>query len=385
MGARMARLVVVAVALAALHATVGLARAAEALHPVGLRQIEYADPAQPDRLVALSLLYPAQPPGPDAAPLRLPFFTNLHLYRDAPIVADSLRRPLVVFSHGRGSNGLYYAWFGEYLAARGYMVAMINHYRANSFDGTVLYYYSKLWQRPRDISMIITALLQDGTVGPHLDPERIGVSGHSQGGFTSLWIGGAVINPEKFLTFQRRWASNPLLPPSIRAELPIDAGPALDVRDPRVKAVFAMAPGDFPGFGMDADGLRQLAIPTYIMVGDIDSQTPPKDNAELAAANVPGATLDASATRDPDGNKLSYQWFHYEEAGFVPGANLAAVTIAQANTAKATVTATSACRPVWRPMNRPCPTGVAHIILAVTDQGTPALTRYQRVIVTVYP
>lgn len=94
-------------------------------------------------------------------------------------------------------------------------------------------------------------------------------------------------------------------------------------------------------------------------------------------------TLDASATRDPDGNKLSYQWFHYEEAGFVPGANLAAVTIAQANTAKATVTATSACRPVWRPMNRPCPTGVAHIILAVTDNGSPALTSYRRVILNI--
>ena len=26
-----------------------------------------------------------------------------------------------------------------------------------------------------------------------------------------------------------------------------------------------------------------------------------------------------------------------------------------------------------------------HIVLAVTDQGTPPLTRYQRVIVTVYP
>jgi len=26
-----------------------------------------------------------------------------------------------------------------------------------------------------------------------------------------------------------------------------------------------------------------------------------------------------------------------------------------------------------------------HVILAVTDQGTPPLTRYQRVIITIYP
>lgn len=94
-------------------------------------------------------------------------------------------------------------------------------------------------------------------------------------------------------------------------------------------------------------------------------------------------TLDASAGKDPDGNKLSYHWFHYEEAGFVPRTNMAAVTIAQGNTAKATVTATTACRPVWRPMNRPCPTGVAHIILSVTDNGSPALTSYRRVILNV--
>ena len=94
-------------------------------------------------------------------------------------------------------------------------------------------------------------------------------------------------------------------------------------------------------------------------------------------------TLDASASRDPDGNKLSFQWFHYAEAGFVPRTNMAAITISQANTAKTTVTATAACRPNWIPGNRPCPTGVAHIILAVTDNGLPALTSYRRVILNV--
>ena len=94
-------------------------------------------------------------------------------------------------------------------------------------------------------------------------------------------------------------------------------------------------------------------------------------------------TLDASLSRDPDGQRLSYQWFHYAEAGFVPGQNLAEVTISQGATARAIVTATAACRPNWMPANRPCATGVAHIILAVTDNGTPALTSYRRVILNV--
>ena len=93
-------------------------------------------------------------------------------------------------------------------------------------------------------------------------------------------------------------------------------------------------------------------------------------------------TLDAGATRDPDGNRLTFRWFHYGEAGST-GANLAAVTLSGADTAQATVTATSACRPAWLPMGRCSGRGVAHIILAVTDDGSPKLTSYRRVILNV--
>lgn len=94
-------------------------------------------------------------------------------------------------------------------------------------------------------------------------------------------------------------------------------------------------------------------------------------------------SLDASSSRDPDGHKLRYQWFHYAEAGFVPGQNLAAVKISQSNAARTTVTVTEACRENWLPANRPCASSVAHIILAVTDNGTPALTSYRRIILQI--
>ena len=71
------------------------------------------------------------------------------------------RRPLVMFSHGRGSNSLYHAWLAEFLAARGYVVAALDHYRANSYDATIAYLANKLWQRPVDIGLGITFLLDD--------------------------------------------------------------------------------------------------------------------------------------------------------------------------------------------------------------------------------
>jgi hypothetical protein len=95
-------------------------------------------------------------------------------------------------------------------------------------------------------------------------------------------------------------------------------------------------------------------------------------------------TLDAAGTRDPDGQKLTYRWFHYAEAGAGTGPGLAAVKIEGADTSKATVTPTALCNPVWSLEHADCPaTGVAHIILAVTDTGTPSLTSYRRVILNI--
>jgi predicted dienelactone hydrolase len=262
-----------------------------ATSPVGIREIEYVDPHEGGRHLALSVFYPAAIRERPAPPFVMPFFTKLNLYKDAEPAFGTSKHPLVMFSHGRGSNGLYYAWFAEFLAGHGYIVAALNHYRANTYDSTIAYLANKLWQRPRDIGLSISLLLNDPLWGKSIDTDRIGVAGHSQGGFTALWVGGARINPDKYLAFQRGWRNNQMVPEYLRNELPLDAAPALDVHDKRVKAVLAMAPGIVQAFGMDEAGLRQLTVPTYITVGAGDTQAPPKDNAEFAARHIPHAEL----------------------------------------------------------------------------------------------
>ena len=260
-------------------------------YPVGMTQIEYSDPTQSDRPLNYMLIYPAAP-DIAATPFKVFLSTKLRLYKDAPIVSDGLKHPLVVFSHGAGGNGSGYAWFGQYLASHGYLVAMVYHYRANTFDSSALYVRNRLWQRPRDVSLDITHLLADKTWGPHIDPNQIGAAGHSQGGFTALWLGGAKVNPDLFVAYQRGWKNNQVVPSYVREQMQLDAEPAVNVRDDRVKAAFAMAPGDIQGFGMDEAGLRQMSIPAYIIVGAADTATPPKENAEFAAKYIPHAKLD---------------------------------------------------------------------------------------------
>lgn len=89
--------------------------------------------------------------------------------------------------------------------------------------------------------------------------------------------------------------------------------------------------------------------------------------------------LSAALSSDPDGDTLSYQWFYYGEAGsFVVSAarSGAPIKIEDADKAKAWFTV---------PTNRVFRTGSLHVLVAVTDGGTPALTRYKRVIIDVTP
>lgn len=88
-------------------------------------------------------------------------------------------------------------------------------------------------------------------------------------------------------------------------------------------------------------------------------------------------TLGASSSTDPDGDALSYRWFVYNEAGTFVTANARTafpVQIADADKATARLTV---------PTARLFRMGEMHVIVAVTDQGTPAITRYRRVIIDV--
>ena len=102
-------------------------------------------------------------------------------------------------------------------------------------------------------------------------------------------------------------------------------------------------------------------------------------------------TLDAAGTRDPDGNALRYTWFFYPEAGTgIPGrpvlANFRAAFAGMADglpqlRPRVTIENASAQRAVVTPRVP----GIAHVILAVEDDGTPSLTSYRRVILTIQP
>ena len=79
-----------------------------------------------------------------------------------------------------------------------------------------------------------------------------------------------------------------------------------------------------------------------------------------------------------------FRGFHYPEAGFRPGEDLAEIDLVGVDLPQVQVRALDACREVWLPEYQQCDgQGEAHVILAVTDQGAPTMTRYRRIIVRV--
>src|SRR5215831_9833569 len=90
------RLAVLSAMLLALSSAATFAQSASGGSPVGLRQIEYIDPHEGGRHLALAVFYPAATRDRAAPPFVMPFFANLNLYRDAEPAFGGAKRPLVM-------------------------------------------------------------------------------------------------------------------------------------------------------------------------------------------------------------------------------------------------------------------------------------------------
>jgi hypothetical protein len=97
-----------------------------------------------------------------------------------------------------------------------------------------------------------------------------------------------------------------------------------------------------------------------------------KEIAPLKLTAVAGETvkLDAAGTSDVDGNAMSYRWWIYPESS----KSVSLVKLENAASVQAGLI-------IPKEFNE----GEVHVILEVTDGGTPALTAYRRVIVTAKP
>ena len=220
------------------------------------------------------------------------------VFNGAEISKGSDKYPLLILSHGSQGNAEQMCWLGIYFASRGYISVAINHNGTDEEERkTGLLSLSDLcmWERPKDISVVIDKMLKDPEFSSKIDTNRIVCAGFSLGGATAIWVAGAIFNIEAL-------SKNEPAPPGMFKET-IDKFKEIKKTDPiiinsfshcsdsfldkRIKAVFALAPAI--GQGFTKEGLKNISIPVQIVIGDADIIAPMALNAEHYVRNIPSA------------------------------------------------------------------------------------------------
>jgi predicted dienelactone hydrolase len=190
----------------------------------------------PDRELATEIWYPAADPtsGSQAAhPLNRPHAANA----DANPSAGPY--PLVVFSHGNSGLRHQSTFLTTHLASWGFVVAAPDHtgntffemIRIQSNEERKRVHFEARRNRPADLSAVIECATSGDPRWPSVDPLRIGVAGHSYGGWTAFKMPG---------------------------------------RDPRIRAVCGLAPASEPFVGrkaFEAGELPLTKVATLVVAG----------------------------------------------------------------------------------------------------------------------
>ncbi len=210
--------------------------------------------------------------------------------------------PVILLSHGTGGSAEQMAWLGTALARAGFVAAAVDHPGNNAVTGYTPEGFALWWERATDLTEVLDGLLADPELGPHLDHDRIGAAGFSLGGYTVLELGGARTDVSLFFDLCRREPGNPTChvpemrdlgtPQQILAAVRKTSGESLALsgesyRDPRIRAVFAIAPA--LGFTLTPDSLRAMRLPVALIVGSADPIAPAPQNADLLHAAIRGA------------------------------------------------------------------------------------------------
>ena len=256
------------------------------------------------------------PPGSSDRPLFEAGSSTPH----APFASSLRPFPLILLSHGTGGSAAQMAWLGTALARAGFIAAAVDHPGNNDATGSGKDGYTPAgfllwWERATDLTDVLDGLLADPELAPHIDRSLIGAAGYALGGYTVLELGGARTDISAFYDLcrtkpddavchvpemrdQRR--DSPLLdanghPRTFEQLLAIvrkTNGESLarsgeSYRDPRLKAVFAIAP--VLGFTFTPESLSALRLPVAIVAGAADTIAPSASSADGLRADIRGA------------------------------------------------------------------------------------------------
>ncbi|MGB0591151.1 MAG: alpha/beta hydrolase family protein [Myxococcota bacterium] len=222
-------------------------------YAVGHLEVTIQDPNDPERMLPTQVWYPAESHDADALTTYVigamgPFeleYPSAHAQRNVAAAEGTF--PFVIFSHGYGGIANQSLDLCERLASHGFVVASPAHTgntAEDDFNGTSVPRSEAAADRIHDVTTLIDAFTSATSASEllagHVDASKVGVTGHSFGGYTSL---AAVTG---------------------HATLGLPA-------DPRVSAIAPICP-DSSEF-IDAE-LSDVTVPVLFVGGTLDTATP---------------------------------------------------------------------------------------------------------------
>lgn len=194
--------------------------------------------------------------------------------------------PVIVISHGLGSDRTSFAYLAQHLASHGFAVLVPEHLGSNrrQIESLLAGIASEVAEptefvdRPLDITYLLTYLEQQSRINPAyqaLNLKQVGVIGQSFGGYTAFALAGAPIDFKQLNLACRDLENtfNPSLLLQCRAQQ-LEVGTPLktNFRDPRIAAAIALNPITSAILGQDS--ISKITIPTLILTGSADTVAP---------------------------------------------------------------------------------------------------------------
>ena len=188
--------------------------------------------------------------------------------------------PLIVISHGLGSDLTTFAYFAKHIASHGFAVAVPEHPGSSAsqieellsgLDSDVTP-PEELIDRPLDIKFLLDELARN--YGNKIDTNNVGMIGQSFGAYTTLALAGAELNfatlAQDCLNSQDSWNLS-LLIQCLALQIP-EIDTHTELTDERISAAIAINPLTSAVFGQE--GLSQIDIPVMLVSGSADPITP---------------------------------------------------------------------------------------------------------------
>jgi len=216
------------------------------------------------------------------------FAYDLYLPRHADLIPLTTPAPIVVISHGLGSNRGTFSYLALHLASYGFVVAVPEHAGSNTtqLEALIAGQADKVTEpdefinRPLDISRLLDELEQlanqDPALAGQFDTNNVGVLGQSLGGYTAFALAGVPLNRSQLDSDCAN--ANPVsvsLNVSLLLQcdvLNLPLSKQLNFQDDRVRAIFTI--NSVGSSLLDRQAFSELDLPVMTVSSGADTVTP---------------------------------------------------------------------------------------------------------------